>query len=33
VRWITASDNQRARAVYNHISETIDFVTYQMHTQ
>ena len=33
VRWITASDNQRARAVYDHISETIDFVTYQMHTQ
>ena len=33
VRWITASDNQRARAVYDHISETIDFVTYQMHSQ
>ena len=33
VRWITASDNQRARAVYDQISETIDFVTYQMHTQ
>jgi GNAT superfamily N-acetyltransferase len=33
VRWITASDNQRARTVYDQISETIDFVTYQMHTQ
>ena len=33
VRWITASDNQRARAVYDHISETIDFVTYQMDTK
>ena len=30
VRWITATDNHRARAVYDKISETIDFVTYQM---
>jgi len=33
VRWITASDNQRARAVYDKISETIDFVTYQMQSK
>ena len=32
VRWITASDNHRARAVYDKISGTIDFVTYQMQT-
>jgi len=30
VRWITATDNQRARAVYDKISSAIDFVTYQM---
>jgi RimJ/RimL family protein N-acetyltransferase len=30
VRWITATDNSRARAVYDKISGTIDFVTYQM---
>ena len=30
VRWITATDNHRARAVYDKISNTIDFVTYQM---
>ena len=30
VRWITATDNHRARSVYDKISETIDFVTYQM---
>jgi len=30
VRWLTATDNHRARAVYDKISETIDFVTYQM---
>ena len=30
VRWITATDNHRARAVYDKISDTIDFVTYQM---
>ncbi len=30
VRWITASDNHRARSVYDKISNTIDFVTYQM---
>ncbi|MFP6776483.1 MAG: GNAT family N-acetyltransferase [PS1 clade bacterium] len=30
VRWITATDNNRARAVYDKISDTIDFVTYQM---
>jgi len=30
IRWITATDNQRARAVYDKISSTIDFVTYQM---
>ena len=33
VRWITASDNHRARAVYDKISETIDFVTYQMQSK
>ena len=33
VRWITATDNHRARAVYDKISETIDFVTYQMPSQ
>ena len=33
VRWITAIDNHRARAVYDQISETIDFVTYQMNTK
>ena len=32
VRWITASDNHRARAVYDKISGAIDFVTYQMQT-
>tara|TARA_X000000368_G_C23046026_1_gene719165 strand:- start:348 stop:791 length:444 start_codon:yes stop_codon:yes gene_type:complete len=30
VRWITASDNSRARKVYDQISKPIDFVTYQM---
>ena len=30
VRWITASDNQRARKVYDKLSGVIDFVTYQM---
>jgi len=30
VRWITAADNHRARNVYDKISNTIDFVTYQM---
>ena len=30
IRWITATDNHRARAVYDKISSTIDFVTYQM---
>ena len=30
VRWITATDNHRARNVYDKISNTIDFVTYQM---
>ena len=30
VRWITATDNSRARKVYNQISKPIDFVTYQM---
>ena len=30
VRWITATDNHRARSVYDKISNTIDFVTYQM---
>jgi ribosomal protein S18 acetylase RimI-like enzyme len=30
IRWITASDNHRARALYDKISNTIDFVTYQM---
>ena len=33
IRWITASDNQRARALYDKISNTIDFVTYQMSTK
>ena len=33
VRWITATDNHRARAVYDKISDTIDFVTYQMPSQ
>ena len=32
IRWITASDNHRARALYDKISNTIDFVTYQMPT-
>ena len=30
VRWITATDNSRARKVYDQISKPIDFVTYQM---
>ena len=30
VRWITATDNSRARKVYDKISDPIDFVTYQM---
>ena len=30
VRWITTTDNHRARSVYDKISKTIDFVTYQM---
>ena len=30
VRWITASDNYRARKVYDKLSGVIDFVTYQM---
>lgn len=30
VRWITASDNHRARKVYDKLSGVIDFVTYQM---
>ena len=30
IRWITATDNHRARAVYDKISSTIGFVTYQM---
>lgn len=30
IRWITAADNHRARALYDKISSTIDFVTYQM---
>ena len=33
VRWITATDNHRARAVYDKISGTIDFVTYQMQSK
>jgi len=33
IRWITASDNRRARALYDKISHTIDFVTYQMSTK
>jgi len=33
MRWITASDNHRARALYDKISSTIDFVTYQMSTK
>jgi len=30
VRWITATDNHRARNVYDKIANTIDFVTYQI---
>ena len=30
VRWITGSDNYRARKVYDKLSGVIDFVTYQM---
>jgi GNAT superfamily N-acetyltransferase len=30
IRWITAKDNDRARAVYDKISEPIEFVTYHM---
>ena len=30
IRWITASDNYRARKVYDKLSGVIDFVTYQM---
>jgi ribosomal protein S18 acetylase RimI-like enzyme len=33
IRWMTASDNQRARALYDKISNTIDFVTYHMSTK
>ncbi len=33
IRWITATDNHRARSVYDKISDTIDFVTYQMPSQ
>jgi ribosomal protein S18 acetylase RimI-like enzyme len=33
VRWITATDNHRARAVYDKISGTIDYVTYQMQSK
>jgi len=32
-RWITATGNHRARAVYEKISSAIDFVTYQMPTK
>jgi ribosomal protein S18 acetylase RimI-like enzyme len=30
VRWITAEDNHRARAVYDRLSSKTDWVTYQM---
>ena len=30
VRWITSTNNSRARKVYDKLSEPIDFVTYQM---
>ena len=30
VRWITATNNSRARKVYDKLSKPIDFVTYQM---
>jgi ribosomal protein S18 acetylase RimI-like enzyme len=30
VRWITATDNHRARNVYDKIANAIDFVTYQI---
>jgi ribosomal protein S18 acetylase RimI-like enzyme len=33
IRWITATDNYRARSVYDRISSTIDYVTYQMLTK
>ena len=31
VRWITATNNSRARKVYDKLSDPIDFVTYKMH--
>ena len=30
IRWITAEDNDRARAVYDKLSEKTHWVTYQM---
>jgi ribosomal protein S18 acetylase RimI-like enzyme len=33
VRWITAEDNHRARAVYDRLSSKTDWVTYQMETK
>jgi len=33
VRWITAEDNHRARAVYDRLSTKTHWVTYQMATQ
>ena len=30
IRWITAEDNYRGRAVYDKISEKTEWVTYQM---
>ena len=30
VRWMTADDNDRARAVYDRLSDKTDWVTYQM---
>ena len=30
LRWITSTDNYRARKVYDKLSKVIDFVTYQM---
>ena len=30
VRWMTAEDNDRARAVYDRVSEKTGWVTYQM---
>ena len=33
VRWITAEDNDRARAVYDRLAEKTHWITYQMSTE